>query len=111
MFRSYQTILRELCLVVKLLRAAYFCTSLVMWEHDCNYKVCLKTLFDLPLLRYFVLSLHGEQISSCLITLRSGYVPLSLLMCLLRGLVLYYHCVACFHICFLNKFEEGVIFV
>ena len=31
MFRSYQTILRELSyLVVKLLRAAYFCTSLVM---------------------------------------------------------------------------------
>jgi len=29
MFRSYQTILSELsCLVVKLLRAAYFCTSL-----------------------------------------------------------------------------------
>ena len=56
MFRSYQTILRELwCLVVKLLRAAYFCTSLVMWQH----------------------------------AYRLGYVALSLLMCLLRGMVLY----------------------
>jgi hypothetical protein len=82
-----------------------------MYQHACNYKVCLKTLFDLPLLRYFVLSLHGEQISSCLLTFRSGYVPLSLLMCLLRGLVFYCHCVACFRIYFLNKFEEGVIFV
>ena len=44
MFQSYQTILRELsCLVVKLLRAAYFCTSLVMLQRACNYKVCLKT--------------------------------------------------------------------
>jgi len=34
MFRSYQTILRELsCVVVKLLRADYFCTSLVMKQH------------------------------------------------------------------------------
>ena len=43
MFRSHQTILRELsCLVVKLLRADYFCTSLVMQQHACNNKVCLK---------------------------------------------------------------------
>jgi len=56
MFRSYQTILRELsCLVFKLLEAAYICAPLVMWQH----------------------------------AFRSGYVPLSLLMCLLRGLVLY----------------------
>jgi len=40
---------------------------------------------------------------------RSGYVPLSLLTCLLRGLVLYCHCVACFRICFVYKFEEEVI--
>ena len=53
MFRSHQTILRELsCLVVKILRAAYFCTSLVMQQHAFG----------------------------------SGYVPLSLLTCVLRGL-------------------------
>ena len=50
MFRSYQTIFRELsCLVVKLLGAAYFCTLLVIYQHAFG----------------------------------SGYVPLSLLMCLL----------------------------
>ena len=54
MFRSYQTILRELlCLVFKLLEAAYICAPLVMQQH----------------------------------AFRSGYVPLSLLMCLLRELV------------------------
>ena len=38
-------------------------------------------------------------------------LPLSLLTCLLWGLVLYCHCVACFRICFMHKFEEGVTFV
>ena len=53
MFRSYQTILRELSyLVAKLLRAAYF------------------------VLRWLCSSMHLE----------SGYVSLSLLMCLLQGL-------------------------
>jgi len=52
MFRSYQTILRELsCLVVKLLGAAYFA------------------------FRWLCSSMHLDH-----------YVPLSLLMCLLRGL-------------------------
>jgi hypothetical protein len=41
---------------------------------------------DLSLLRYFVLSLHGEQIVYVYLHLESGYVTLSLLMCLLRGL-------------------------
>jgi len=49
-----------------------------------------KTLLDLSLLRYFVLSFHGEQINPCLRIYRLDYVPLSLLTCLLRGLVL--HC-------------------
>ena len=34
MFRSYQTILREMsCLVVKLLKVARFCAPLVMQQH------------------------------------------------------------------------------
>jgi len=40
MFRSYQTILRELSyLVVELLRADYFCTSLVMYDVSVNRHI------------------------------------------------------------------------
>ena len=52
MFRSYQTILGELsCLVVKLLRADYFCPSLVMQQHAFRIRLCVPFGVDVSVAR------------------------------------------------------------
>jgi len=63
MFRSYQTILRELlCLVVKLCRAAYLCTSLVMWQHAFSSGLCAAFVVDMSVVRTgFVLTVQNQS--------------------------------------------------